>query len=157
MDNHISKPEASVSLRVITKETVRAICKLSDSLSVAHKKMVASNADSIAQAYFEEHTWFRAIYADDEPVGFTMLYDHPEENEYFLWRLMIAGPYQGKGYGRKAIKLLIEYVRSRSGVKELGVSCGEGEGSPEGFYRKLGFEPTGEKAGDEIVLRMKLI
>lgn len=68
LDNPISKPEASVSLRVITEETVRAICKLSDSLSAAHKKMVASNADSIAQAYFEVHAWFRAIYADDEPV-----------------------------------------------------------------------------------------
>ena len=29
---------------------------------------------------------------------------------------------------------------------------GQGEGSPEGFYRKLGFTPTGGHYGDEIEL-----
>ena len=148
--------EASVSFREITKDTVGNIIKLSDTLSEAHRKMVAPNAVSIAQAHFEERAWFRAIYAGDEPVGFIMLYDHPEEREYFLWRLMVAETHQGKGYGRQAIELLKEYVRSRPGAEELGVSCGEGVGSPEGFYRKLGFVPTGKKLGDEIELQMKL-
>jgi diamine N-acetyltransferase len=89
-------------------------------------------------------------------VGFIMLYDEPETPTYFLWRLMIAGPYQGLGYGEKAIRLLIDYVKTRPSAKELLVSCGQGEGSPEGFYAKLGFTHTGKKEGDEIVMRLPL-
>ena len=145
-----------VSLREITEETVVPICKLSDTLSAAQKKMVAPNAQSIAQAHYSQWAWFRAIYADETPVGFIMLYDNPEEAAYFLWRLMIAGPCQGLGYGKKAVQSLIEYVRTRAGAKELLVSCGEGEASPEGFYAKLGFKRTGEMWGEEVVMRLAL-
>lgn len=149
-------PASDVSLREITAETVRQICKLSDTLSDAQKKMVAPNAVSIAQAHFNQFAWFRAVYADEEPVGFIMLYDNPEELEYFLWRFMIAGPYQHMGFGKRAMDLLSEYVKTRPNAKQLGVSCGEGEASPEEFYKKLGFKRTGEKDGDEIVLSLEL-
>jgi diamine N-acetyltransferase len=145
-----------VTLREITEETVVAICKLSDTLSEQHQKMVAPNAISIAQAHYNQHAWFRAIYADETPVGFIMLYDNPEEPEYFLWRLMIAGPYQGIGYGSKAVQSLIEYVRQRPGASELLVSCVEGEGSPEGFYAKLGFKRNGEILGEEVVMSLAI-
>lgn len=97
-------PEATVTLCEITGETVVEICELSDTLPEQQRKMVAPNAQSIAQAHFEEKAWFRAIYADDRPVGFIMLYDDPEGPQYFLWRLMIAGPHQDKGYGRSAVE-----------------------------------------------------
>ncbi|MGC9348346.1 MAG: GNAT family N-acetyltransferase [Anaerolineae bacterium] len=149
-------PSSEVTLRQITEETVVQICKLSATLSEQQKKMVAPNAQSIAQAHFSDKAWFRAIYAGETPVGFIMLYDDPDESEYFLWRLMIAGPHQGKGYGRKAMELLISYVRTRPGATELFTSYVPIEGGPEGFYRKLGFEPTGEMEGDEVVARLAL-
>jgi diamine N-acetyltransferase len=153
-DNPAIGPESTVSFREITEETVVPICKLSDTLSEAQKKMVAPNAYSIAQAHFNKFAWFRAIYADDSPVGFIMLYDNLEKPEYYLWRLMIAGPYQGMGFGERAIELLVDYVRTRPGAKELKVSCGEGEASPEEFYTKLGFKRTGEMEGEEVVLSL---
>jgi len=148
--------DSKVTLREITADTVRQICNLSDTLSDAQRKMVAPNAVSIAQAHFSKVAWFRAVYADEQPVGFIMLYDDPEKAEYFLWRFMIAGPYQHMGFGKQAMELLFEYVRSRPDAGQLGVSCGEGEASPEEFYRKLGFRRTGEKEGDEIILRLEL-
>lgn len=149
-------PGAEVRLCEITSETVVQICKLSDTLSEDQQKMVAPNAMSIAQAHFSDKAWFRAIYADETPVGFIMLYDGAEESEYFLWRLMIAGPHQGKGYGRRAIELLVEYVKTRPGAQELLASYVPIEGGPEGFYRKLGFEPTGEVQDGEVVMRLAL-
>ena len=74
---------------------------------------------SIAEAHFEPKAWFRAIYAGEDPVGFVMLYDDPEKPEYYLWRLMIAGEHQRKGYGREALRLLVEHVRARPGAREL--------------------------------------
>ena len=135
---------------------MRQVCRLSDTLSEVQKRMVAPNSISIAQAHFSEYAWFRAIYAGEKPVGFLMLYDNPQEQEYFLWRLMIAGPYQGMGFGRRAIELLVAYVRTRPGATELRTSCGQGVGSPISFYRELGFQPTGEVVGAEIELRLAL-
>ena len=148
--------EAVVSLREITEETVLHICGLSNTLLEEQHKMVAPNSISIAQAHFSETAWFRAIYASEEPVGFIMLADNAEEQSYYLWRFMIAGPHQGKGHGRRAIELLIEYVETRPGAKELRASYVPMEGGPEGFYRKLGFEPTGEVHGGEVEVRLAL-
>jgi diamine N-acetyltransferase len=149
-------PEATVSLREITEETVVEICRLSDTLTEPQDHMVAPNALSIAQAHFSQYAWFRAIYADETPVGFIMLSDDPDEQEYFLWRLMVAKPQQGKGFGRRAVELLIEHVKTRPGAKELLTSCGQGEGSPEDFYRRLGFKRNGKMVGDEVVLSLGL-
>ena len=143
-----------VSLREVTKETVRAICDLA--LAPGQERFVAPNAVSIAEAYFEPKAWFRAIYAGEEPVGFVMLYDDQDKPEYFLWRLMIASPFQGKGYGRRAIELLLEEVRARPRATELFVSYVPGEGSPEHFYRRLGFEATGRVEHGEVVSRLPL-
>jgi diamine N-acetyltransferase len=152
----IPTKDSPVSLQEITEETVIDICNLSNTLSEAQRKMVADNAKSIAQAHFSKHAWFRAIYAGETPVGFLMLYDNPDEHEYFLWRFMIAGPHQGNGYGRQAIELLLDYLRSRPGAHELLTSCGEGEASPEGFYLSLGFERDGKVYDDEVGLRLPL-
>ncbi|HEY6409938.1 MAG TPA: GNAT family N-acetyltransferase [Ktedonobacteraceae bacterium] len=141
-----------MSLREITKDTVGDILDLQ--VAPGQEHFVASNAVSIAQAYFAPEAWFRGIYADDTPVGFIMLSDIPEAPEYFLWRLMIAANHQGKGYGKRAVKLLVEYVRTRPGAKELLVSYVPGEGSPGDFYRKLGFVETGAMDGEEVVMRL---
>ena len=146
-----------VTLREITTDTVFGICLLSDTLTEPKKYFVAPNAISLAQAHFNKYAWFRAIYAGRAPVGFMMIVDDPDKPEYFLWRLMIAEPFHGRGYGRQAIQRLVEYVKTRPNAKELLVSCGQGEGSPEGFYLKQGFVPTGEMLHEEIVLRMTLM
>ena len=148
--------DVEVSLREVTEETVRQICSLSDTLSAQQQQMVAPNAVSIAQAHFSDKAWFRAIYVDETPVGFLMLYDDVEKSEYYLWRLMIAGPYQKMGYGRRAIELLLEYVRARPGATELQTNYVPIEGGPEMFYKGMGFVSTGEVDGGEVVLRLKL-
>jgi len=155
-------PDAEITLREVTAETVREVCRLTDTLTPPRRYMVAPNAVSIAQAHFEPKAWFRAIYAGETPVGFLMLYDDPDgeppDNEpvFFLWRFMIAGQHHGKGFGRRAIELLVEYVKTRPGAKELEVSCGQGPGSPEEFYHKVGFERSGKMYGDEVGLALKL-
>jgi len=146
--------ESIVTLREITKETLRTVMHLD--VIASQKEFVAPNSVSIAQAHFEEKAWFRAIYAGETPVGFIMLYDDPDTPRYFLWRLMIDGRYQGNGFGRSAVELLIEYVRTRPNGTELLVSHVEGEGSPEQFYRKLGFEHTGEIDHGELVMKRLL-
>jgi diamine N-acetyltransferase len=147
-------PDSPVSLREVTKETVREICKLS--VAEHQKKFVAPNAISVAQAHFEPKAWFRAVYAGETPVGYVMLFDNPDEPEYYLWRYMMDARYQGMGFGRQALDLVIAYVKTRPGAKELLTSCVPGEGSPCPFYEKLGFVFTGEEDDGELVMRLPL-
>jgi diamine N-acetyltransferase len=130
---------------------------LSETLTPPKKFMVAPNAISIAQAHFEPHAWFRAVYADETPVGFAMLYDDAEKQEYFLWRFMIAETHHGKGFGRRALEQVIDYVRTRPGAQALETSCGQGAGSPEGFYQALGFCRSGKMFDGEVGLTLDLL
>jgi diamine N-acetyltransferase len=147
--------DAEVSLREVTAETLRSILRLKVAPSQEH--FVANNAASIAEAHFNpEHAWFRAIYADETPVGFLMIYDDPDTPTYFLWRFMIDERYQGRGYGTRALRLLVEHVRGRPDAAVLGVSYVPGEGSPDTFYKKFGFEDTGEMDEDEVIAQLLL-
>ena len=156
----MNKPEkevtaaAVVSLREITNETLGAVLRLKVKPDQAH--FVADNATSIAQAHFEPKAWFRAIYADETPVGFVMLFDDPEKPEYFLWRYMIDGRYQRLGFGRQALLLFIDHVRTRPNATELFTSYVPGEGSPQPFYAGLGFVETGEVDEGENVIKLAL-
>lgn len=152
-----------VTFRRITALTVTAVCELSETLTDEQREMVADNAVSIAEAHFSECAWFRAIYLGETLVGFIMLhngYDYEDGIEchgVFLWRLMVARPYQGRGIGRKAIDMVVASLSAR-GIHELHTSYGEGPSSPGRFYKELGFVPTGDFYGEDneeigIVLR----
>lgn len=145
---------AEVTLREITGETVRAICALE--VAPEQRGFVAPNAISIAQAHFEPKAWFRAVYADDEPVGFVMLFEDAEKSEYFLWRLMVDAAHQGKGYGRRTLDLVVERVRGLPGATELFTSYVPGDAGPRDFYLRYGFAETGETEGVERVIRLEL-
>lgn len=141
-----------ITLREVTRETVRAICRLE--VASSQRGFVAPNAVSISEAHFSPEAWFRAIYAADEPVGFVMLSLRPELPEFYLWRFMIAAPFQRRGYGAAALALAIEHVRSL-GAKELLTSTVPGEGTPRPFYEGLGFVATGAVDDGEEVLRLE--
>lgn len=129
-------------LREITEETLSDILKLE--VDQSQKNFVASNAVSIAQAYFSKNAWFRGIYHDGKPVGFVMLHIDKEKPEYWVWRFMIAKEHQGKGYGQRAMYETIEFVKTLPGAKELCLSYVPGEGNPSPFYKRMGFLETGE-------------
>ncbi len=145
---------AVVELREITEPIVRDVLRLQ--VAPSQRGHVAPNAVSLAEALFEPKAWYRVIVADDRPVGFAMLSVDTAKPEYYLWRLMVAEPYQGLGYGRRAVELLVEHVRGLPNATELVVSWVPGEAGPERFYRDLGFEPTGEVDEGEVVARLTL-
>ena len=93
-------------------------------------------SDNIPQAVLD---------ADDDIVG-----------PYYLWRLLVDARFQGRGYGAATIDAVVEYLRTRPGADVLWTSCVRGEGSPQPFYERYGFRPTGRIVDDEIVLRLDL-
>ena len=145
----------NISLREVTRETLKSVLELD--VNEKQRKFVASNAKSIAEAHFSKDAWFRAIYLDDTPIGFAMLSDIPEKAEYFLWRFMIDAQHQGKGFGKSALKLLVEHVRQRPNAEAFYTSYIKGDHGPEEFYLNFGFSPTGEVDDDgEHLLKIDL-
>ena len=143
---------ASIDLREITQDSLRAVLALA--VEPEQEPYVATNARSIAEAHFEPRAWFRAIYADENPVGFVMAFRDPPK-EFWVWRFMIDAGHQGKGYGRRALELLVEEAR-RDGANEVKLSYHPGEHSPHAFYERFGFVDTGEVEEGEIVMRLTL-
>jgi diamine N-acetyltransferase len=60
-----------VTLREVTADTVRAICRLQ--VGPGQEQLVAPNAVSIAQAHFEPKAWFRAVYAGEEVLRLSLV------------------------------------------------------------------------------------
>ena len=139
----------TVELREITADSLTSVLALN--VSESQRGYVASNAKSIAQAHFHPEAWFRAIYAGDAPVGFLMLHDQHLRDEprktgyYYLWRFMVDERFQGCGFGRCAMKFVLDHVRTRPHAETMLLSHRRGEGSAGPFYEKLGFGYTGQE------------
>ena len=151
---------AEVTLREVTSRTVGDVCRLAVAPEQQH--LVAPNAVSIAQAYFEPAAWFRAVYADDAPVGFAMIYDPtrtgaPEDPDVcFLWRFMIDRAHQRRGYGARALDLVIAHARTLAGVTRMKTSFVPEPGNASPLYERAGFRATGEVDDGEHVLELGL-
>ncbi|MHA1112017.1 MAG: GNAT family N-acetyltransferase [Promethearchaeota archaeon] len=156
----MSETKNQVELRELTKDNFIGIMNLE--VGENQKKFVAPNSVSMAVCHFSKYAIMRGIFLGDEPVGFMMLADPVSGEEefngmYFLWRLMIDKNHQGKGYGKAALKLILEYVKNRPDADYLYSSYEPGEFGPEKFYlEKLGFEKTEKILGDEVMIRIKL-
>ena len=133
---------------------------------------MAGNDISIIEAYTtitgNGYAFPFGIYEEDTPIGFLMIgfdtddywEDAPAiaKGNYNLWRLMIDKDYQKKGYGREAVRLALEYIKT--------FPCGEAQYcwlsyEPENvvagrLYRSFGFVETGELDGEELIAVLKI-
>ena len=151
-----------VSLREVTEHNRAAVEALAVSGEQDH--FVASVTQSLrdAEDYPDAKPWYRAVYADDEPVGFVMISDGITVDDptyvgpYYLWRLLIDHRFQGRGYGTATLDLVVEHVRSHPDARTLLVSHVVGPASPVTFYQQYGFRLTGDVHEGEPVLELDL-
>jgi len=133
---------------------------------------VAGNDISIIEAYIAEkgngYAFPFGIYNNDTPIGFLMIgFDTDDywddapfiaKNNYNIWRLMIDKRYQRRGYGKQALALALEFIKS--------FPCGKAEYcwlsyNPDNVaarkvYQSLGFSETGDMNGEEVITVLKL-
>ena len=155
----------AVTLEEITAANREAVLALR--VAPGQEQFVSSVRDSLAEAaeYPHARPWYRAVYATGEPagpVGFVMVTwncePQPPEiiGPWFLWKLLIDERYQGRGYGAAVVRQIAGLVRAE-GATELLTSYAPEDGGPAGFYRRLGFVPTGElDENGEVIVRLAL-
>jgi len=144
-----------INLREITADTLRPFLRMK--VNPEQDNFVAPNSVSISQAYFNKNAWFRGIYLGDEPVGFVMMEINPAEDVYYVWRYMIGADHQRKGYGKTAMEIVIEFIRSTyPDAKKITLSHVEGNAEGGGLYKDCGFDYTGEIDEGEQVMELLL-
>ena len=158
---------ARVELRDIVTDEDRAVA-LRLRVAPGQEGFVASVEQSFVDAVVDARARPRywTINDGDEVVGFAMISDgipadalaaDPElVGPYYLWRLLIDERHQRRGYGTAALDAVLSYLRDRPGADALYTSAGQGEGTPQPFYERYGFVPTGQIVEDEVVLRLDL-
>lgn len=153
---------SAVTLVEVTEENRGAVLALR--VAPSQERFVGTVAEALRDAVEipKGKPWYRAIYADGQPVGFVMLSSNvtPEPpriiGPWFLWKLLIGQRQQRRGYGRETVRLVADIVRVK-GAAELLTSCVPGDDGPEPFYRHIGFSPTGElDENGEIILALGL-
>lgn len=122
------------------------------------KPFVATNQYSLAQAYVQPECVPLALYAENKPVGFAMYCLDTDDRQYWIFRLMIDQRYQGRGYGRAAMLLLIDRIRSEMDetYDRIYISFEPENRIAKSLYESLGFVPDGRMAYGEIVYRLEV-
>ena len=126
-------------------------------LSVAEeqRRFVASNMYSLAQAFVQPECVPLALYAENRPVGFVMYALDEDDHEYWIYRLMIDKRYQRRGYGREAMRMLIERIQADENHRVIYISF-EPENLPaQTLYESLGFVPDGRIEYGEVVYNLE--
>ena len=80
------------------------------------------------------------------------------KGNYNIWRLMVDKKFQGKGFGKKAMNLALEFVKTFScgTAKYCWLSYESDNDVIRELYKSVGFVETEEKDGEEIVAVLKL-
>ena len=159
-----------IRIEKINAKNIWDILKLH--VSKEQESYVAPNELSIIEAYVaitgNGHAFPFGIFENEIPVGFLMIgsdvdesFDNPPHiayGNYSIWRLMIDEKYQNKGYGKEAICLALEFIRTfPCGKAEYCYLSYEPENvNAKRLYSEFGFIENGEMDDEEIVAVLKL-
>ena len=105
-----------------------------------------------AALYSEWHPG--AIYHVDEIIGFAMYGSFGINKDTWIDRIIIDEKFQGMGFGKQAIKQLIEIVSKAYGVNRIYLSIVDENVVARRLYEGLGFEDMDEKdSNGELLFR----
>lgn len=146
----------NIEFKDITKDNLIDVFKLK--VKPEQKGMVSPNVYSIAESKVYENFFPKALYVENDLVGFLMYGINPEnEDQVWIIRLMIDEKYQGKGFGRDAMLKAIDTLKEIYDPPSIFLSVESKNDLAKKLYHSLGFKATGEILFGELVHRLDLI
>ncbi len=145
-----------VELKPVTVENWRACGGLE--LCPDQVGLVPDNLYSIAEAQFYPDARSLAIcLSSGELVGYLLYGRDKASGDPKVFRLMIDRAHQGRGYGKAALRLVIERVSSRGDAERLLIAYQERNEAARRLYAGLGFveQEADEKSRVTAVLALK--
>jgi diamine N-acetyltransferase len=151
-----------IELRAVTQDNWQSLIKLK--VRDGQKDFVASNLYSIAESHFgfdEEGHWELSPYGlflNGGPVGFAMTGLNINHSRFqgLILRLMVDERYQGRGYGRQAMKVMTEMFLANEHVKAVCISYAPENDAARKLYASFGFIETGEMLESEVLAVLQL-
>ena len=141
--------ESKVRLRPVDRENWRAMVRLN--LRPGQEHFVSPPSWSIARCYVrgygDKFDYLPMVICDaDTVVGYvTLICSASSLDNYWIDDIMIDAIYQGRGYGRAAMKLVLAMIPERyPRCRTIKLTCFRGNDNAAALYKSLGFETTGE-------------
>jgi diamine N-acetyltransferase len=152
--NDSSRGAVDIRLAPVTRANRAMVTALR--LAPGQVDFVASNAESLREARSDQDARPRAVLAGDEVVGFLM-YDAPEDDdEARIYRFMIDRAWQGRGYGKAALRAVLDEIRGLGHVRHVSI-CYEPENeAARQLYRAAGFTEEGLDEDGEMIADLVL-
>jgi diamine N-acetyltransferase len=152
-----------LSLQEVTRENWRATLDLA--VFPEQQRFIADSVPiatiALAKAYIRPAglVWVPyAFYANTEMVGFTELAYEPESvDNYWIFHFFIDRHYQGRGYGKEALRLFLQFIRNHHPqCQSLQLTVHPENEHAQRLYTGAGFQPTGAVFSDEPVYQLSL-
>ena len=149
-DNRLEGGLKVITLQTVTKENFWDCIDLT--VHPEQENFITSNSISIAQSKIHPEYTPLAIYNDETMVGFIMYCLDSDDDEYWIYRLMIDQHYQGKGFATEALHQVIEIIKDDKTRNQifLGVPL-ESEPAVH-LYEQAGFKFNGQIFGQEHIM-----
>ncbi|MFC7392025.1 GNAT family N-acetyltransferase [Scopulibacillus cellulosilyticus] len=140
----------TLQIREVNSNNWRIIAALS--VSKDQHAFIESNSYSLVQSKYHPEWKSVAIYDGNTPVGYCMYGTDIEKNQIWLDRFMIDQHYQGKGYGKQAIPLLIDCIVETYQCDRIYLSIHPENFAAQKLYESFGFKLTEEMDFGEAVM-----
>jgi diamine N-acetyltransferase len=124
------------SLKNVTADNWKACANLT--LAKGQEGFLPSNLYSIAEAQFYPGSRSRAVYADNDLIGYVLYGTDESTGHWKIFRLMIDERFQGKGYGKEVMKIVLEDTR-REKAEVVLVRYNLGNEIAKRLYESFGF------------------
>jgi diamine N-acetyltransferase len=136
-------------LKPVDRDNWRAMVRLTTRPGQEH--FVSSPAWSLAGCYVrkygDNYEYSPMVICEgDTIVGYvTLVCDAASFDDYWIDDIVIDAIYQGRGFGRAAMKVILATLPKRyPKCRVIKLTCFRGNDSAAALYKSLGFEPTGE-------------
>ncbi|BFH63191.1 GNAT family N-acetyltransferase [Paenibacillus azoreducens] len=147
----------SLYIREINQDNWRNATALSVAPEQQH--FIESNAFSMAECFYEKNAVSVAMYDNDTMIGFAM-YGWPSAEDQSAWldRFMVDRAYQGKGYAKRFLLLMIRHIEQQYNCKKIYLSIHPDNAHAQKLYESTGFRLNGriDKEGAVHGLVMEL-
>ena len=146
----------NITFKPVTQENRAEVLKLKVGEGQAH--FIESVQQCLDEADRRKSWRPVGIYHEEELVGFAMygfFWEYFPAGRVCLDRLLIDERYQGRGYGKAALQMLLERLTGEYRRKKIYLSVIEGNDGAAGMYQKAGFQFTGRRDlhGERIMVR----
>jgi diamine N-acetyltransferase len=128
------------------------------------RQFVPSVAVSLAKVFIKpdgENVQYLpfAIYDKDQMVGFIMhAYVEETDDMYWINGFLVDRRFQGKRYGKAAFIAMTDWIKTRfPQCRAIQLTVYPDNRRAESLYKSLGFVKTGEKMGEEDVMKLSVL